>query len=94
MNDLHIRQKQSGVMAATMDDQAVVMELASGRFFDLDATGVVIWAMLEQPTSLNAIVSTLLAKYEIDEATCASEVTGFLTQMESLSLIETQSAPW
>lgn len=50
--------------------------------------------MLDQETTFPNIVSELMAMYEVDEATCRSEATTFLTNMKDLGLVEAQNTPW
>jgi hypothetical protein len=90
----HIRQIKNGVMAATVGDQAVVMGIDNGRFFDLNPMGAVIWSKLDRETTFANIVSELMAMYDVDEVTCKSEVTRFLTNMKELGFVEAQSTPW
>lgn len=62
------------------------MSLVSGRTFGLDKRGSRIWALLEQPQSVSALVASLVAQYEITPGQCQADLIGFLDTMVAADL--------
>ena len=48
----------------TFEDEVVVINMISGSYFSLNATGLEIWALLEQNHSLQSVVNAMQSKYE------------------------------
>jgi len=72
-----------------LDDSIVIMKLADSSYFELNAVGVRIWELLEQPADAEALVATLLTEYDVDEQTCRDEVQAWLSKMQEFGLVET-----
>ena len=54
----------------------------------LSETGLLIWQQLQQDCTEDALVSAILAEYDIDEATARQDVRAFLEQLSSLDLLQ------
>lgn len=53
------------VMSRQVGDETVILDLGSGIYFGLDPIGARVWQLLGDGASLNQIVSTLLAEYDV-----------------------------
>ena len=60
----------------SLDGEAVLLDLASGTYFGLDAVGTRIWELLDQRQPLAAILDAILDEYDVEEhareRTCSS----------------------
>ena len=54
------------VMARTVGDETVILDLASGTYFGLDPVGARIWALMGDGRALADICATMLEEYEQD----------------------------
>lgn len=70
--------RRSDVISADMDGEVVMMDIMTGKYYNLGTTGGAIWGLLETPRSLNDLVNELTAKYDVDRKTCAAQVEAFL----------------
>lgn len=75
------------MIAADMDGDIVMMSFERGTYFGLGGLGPRIWNLLENPTSMSAIVATICAEYEVDEQTCTADVQRFLAKMIENELV-------
>lgn len=80
-------ERQNGVVFCNLNDEAVLLDLASGVYFGLNQVGASIWRLLETPRKLDQIGTELQREYEIDAETCGSAVRQFVTQLASKGLI-------
>jgi hypothetical protein len=54
------------VMARTVGDETVILDLASGTYFGLDPVGARIWALIGEGKTLAEICTTILDEYEVE----------------------------
>lgn len=73
-----------------IDDEIVVMDLASGNFFSLKDSALEIWRLIDGTRDSAAIVAALAAAYAVPEGDIAPDVAAFLDQTLGAELIEAQ----
>ena len=70
--------RRPDIITADMDGEVVMMDIMTGKYYNLGATGGMIWGLLESPKTLDNIVDELTKKYDIDRPTCTLQVESFL----------------
>lgn len=80
--------RRNDVICCNVGEEAVLLDLASGIYFGLDPVGSRVWSLIETPRTITEIRDELLKEYEVDEATCETEVLRFLNQTAERGLIE------
>lgn len=73
--------------ASDIDGDKVMMNLERGMYFSLNSVGSRIWDIIENPTTTDEIVKTLLNEYDITEEKCKEAVVSFLKGLEVNGLI-------
>jgi coenzyme PQQ synthesis protein D (PqqD) len=73
--------RNTGLLAAAVHDETVMMDIESGRYYGLDDIGSVIWQRLEAPCRFGALIDGLVADYEGDRAVIAGDVRKLLSIM-------------
>lgn len=71
-------------------DQTMMMSVAHGKYYALEAVAQRIWDLLEEPATVDALVDALVAEYDVPRAQCAADVATFLTDLEGNGLIEAE----
>lgn len=84
--DTDIAARADNKVAAEMGDEAVVLDIESGYYFQLNKSGARIWALLEAPISVAELCTKIEARFEVDHATCRAEVAAFLELMRDKGL--------
>jgi hypothetical protein len=72
-----------------MNGSAVMMDIATGKYYNLGETGGRIWNLLEQPTTLSDLIRTLTSEYEVSAEQCKEDVLAFLQQLVDRGLLIT-----
>ena len=76
---------KDGFILRSVAGQTVVLptgdELDLNMMITLNETGTFLWERLQQDTDEAALVSALLAEYDVDEATAAKAVAGFVAKL-------------
>jgi hypothetical protein len=76
-----------GVVFREVGGEAVLLDLASERYFTLDATGTRMWALLAEHGETSEVVHLLLAEYEIDEAVLERDLDELIERLLSEGLV-------
>ncbi len=78
------------LLSTEIDGELVMMDMDSGRYFNLDRIGAVIWRELEQPRMVADLCRSLGERYEAPAGEIERDVLDLLRQMEDKKLIRVQ----
>ncbi len=78
---------------ANVGDDIVALHLEKGLCFGMVDVSAEVWALIEEPASLDQICNGLMQKYEIDQETCRAEVARFIDELQSEGLVESAAGP-
>ena len=76
------------MIAADVGEEAVILDIQSGYFFQLNQTAARIWTLLESQTSAGALCAKMAESYSVDPATCRGDVIGFIADMRDRGLVD------
>lgn len=74
------------VIHATLDDEALLLDVEQGLYFGLGGVGGRIWELLRQPSTEEEIVRQLLEEYEAEPAQVRTAVSEFLQLLAAKGL--------
>lgn len=75
------------VVAREVETETVLLDLASGRYFDLDDTGSWLWRRLTEGTRLSDVVEELAARFDAPREQLAADVVAFVAELEREKLV-------
>ncbi len=75
------------VMARTVGDETVILDLASGTYFGLDPVGARIWQLIADGQALGAICETLLAEYEVTRDVLEGDILRLTEELRAKGLV-------
>ena len=76
------------VMFQNVNDEAVLLDLASEHYFGLDEVGTRIWTLLSEQKAAGQIVDELLQEFEVERADLEGDVHELLSQLLDAGLIQ------
>jgi SAM-dependent methyltransferase len=76
------------VIATTVGDETLLLDLAAGIYHVLNDTGARVWQLMTEGKAVQAIVKEIAAEYDVDEQTVATDVASVVLQLKEASLIE------
>ena len=79
--------RNSELISATVDDDLVMMSMAKGEYYGISGVGARIWELLAEPTTLDSVIDTICAEYEVDSQVCRADVEEFVTRLSDLGLV-------
>jgi hypothetical protein len=98
MLELHNRlcRKDEEVVAKVMDGEAVIINLANGRYYSMEKVGGAVWGMIEDGCRLDEIVAVIAARYDVEIARLRADVLQLVTALlreELLSMASDDETP-
>lgn len=80
--------RTEATMSTEVGDDVVALQADRGFAYGMEAVTASVWKLLEKPRGVDAIVSSLTAEYDVDEARCRTEIAALLNQMTAEGLVE------
>lgn len=71
-----------------MDGETVMMNIETGKYYNLGTMGSIIWGMIAVPLSVESLIGKLLEKYEVGQERCEDEVLSFLGEIYKEGLVK------
>lgn len=75
------------ILTQTIDDELVVLNLETGRYFGLQAIGHHVWRLLEELRDSEQAIDALLRAYDADEVTLRRDVDELLANLIAAHLV-------
>jgi hypothetical protein len=75
------------VICQVLDDESVLLDLASENYLGLDEVGTRIWQLIDDGETMRSVVATLLGEYDSDEDTLIRDLDKFLKDLQAQGLI-------
>ena len=79
--------RSSDVMAISVENELVMMDIDRGMYYALNAVGSVIWERIARPQTVADLCDQLQQVYAVDAATCAADVLAVLNDMAANGLL-------
>lgn len=90
VDDDTVLQRRPEPLTAQVDGETVMFHPDEGSYFALGAVGTRVWALLDDPVSLAALIQRLQGEFDVEEATCRGDVLKFVDELIDSGLIEVQ----
>jgi hypothetical protein len=78
----------SHVLVRFLDNEAVLLNLASERYFGLDETGTRMWQLATAAPNLNVAYQELLAEYDVEPELLRDNLSKLLFELVENGLLE------
>ena len=88
LRDEDLISRRASVVAADAMDEAILLDIDSGYFFQLNKSAARIWTLVEQPKSFADLCSEVRARYAVTPDHCRSQVSEFVAELRDRGLLE------
>ncbi len=75
-------------MARRVDDEVVILDVSSGRYFGLNDVGACIWDRLEHDCAHDDLVDAVVDSYDVDRARASVDVADLVDQLVDRGLVD------
>lgn len=82
-----ILSRSDDYLSNEIDGEVVMMNIETGTYISMNATGKSVWDLIVEPTSLAEILNSLTKEYDIAEEACKADVSPFIQQMIDQKII-------
>ncbi len=79
--------RSTTAMARRVDDEMVILDVMSGRYFGLNEVGALIWDRLGAECTRDELVEAVTTAYDVDRNQASSDVDDLIDQLTDRSLI-------
>jgi hypothetical protein len=80
-------QKNPEVSCAELDEGAVLLDLNTKYYYNLNETGLRIWQSLDRVSYISEIVEKIVEEYEVDRDRAARSVKRILEELQKEGLV-------
>lgn len=74
-------------VTADVGAEAVVLDLAAGKYYGMPGPTAMIWAALQSPVRIADIVARLLDAYDVEPDRCRRELLAVVADLEARGLV-------
>jgi len=75
-------------VSGDLDGKVVLLSIENGEYYNMNAVGSRIWALLENAMTVTELVDHLTAEFEITAELCQPEALTFLEQLSKDKLLK------
>lgn len=79
--------RQAGLLEAEVDGELIGLHIDNGTCYGFNPTATRIWALIEQPMTVRALVERLSTEYEVDAERCRADVAALLGELQADGLV-------
>jgi hypothetical protein len=86
MSEIRVR-RAPDLITAPLDDGAMIMDIASGNFLELNRTAARVWELLDTPNTVSGLCALVLDRYDVTPELCAAQIEAWMADMRERKLI-------
>jgi len=86
----HVVSQVEGNIVSDMDGEKVMLSIQNGKYYNLGEIGGEIWELIKEPVSINDLIHSLVAQFDVEENECKSGVIKFLDQLTKEGLVKVE----
>lgn len=75
-------------VSGDLDGKTVLLSIQNGEYYNMNEVGSRIWALIEQPRTIAALIDALLAEFQVGREQCEREALAFLEQLRKDKLLK------
>lgn len=91
MNDMLVR-RTGELIETEVDGELVALHVDNGTCYGFNGTATRIWGMIEQPRRVSELKAELLREFDVDPATCETQLKELLDELAADGLVEIRPA--
>ena len=75
------------VFASEIDDEVVMMNVDTGKYYGMDTVGSRIWELIAEEIQVREVIAKLMEEYDVGEEQCEKDVLEFLNELYENKLV-------
>lgn len=82
--------RKAGMMTADMAGATVMLDMDTGKYYNLGDVGGAIWEMMDAPLTMDELVEKLTAAYDVAPEQCKRDTQAFVDSLVERGLVLVQ----
>jgi hypothetical protein len=82
-----MRLRTTDISARTIGGETIVLDLPNSQYFAITGVGSRVFELLGEDRTLDDLVTTVVAEYEVDEPTARRDVRAFVDRLDRAQLL-------
>lgn len=82
---MHLR--STDISARAIGDETIVLSLPTSQYFTITGIGTRVFELLAEETSLDELVETIVAEYDVEPALARRDIEAFLGRLRDAQLL-------
>jgi Coenzyme PQQ synthesis protein D (PqqD) len=79
------------VIFRVLGDEAVILNLATSRYFGLNGVGTRLWQLIAEHGSEEKVIEAFLAEYEVEEKQLRHDLADLIRQLTQRGLVQSET---
>ncbi len=75
------------VLFQELDEETVLLNLASEQYFGLDNVATRMWQLLSKCDDVDAVIVQLMTEFDVDQATLRKDLAKLITKLDEAGLV-------
>ena len=80
--------RSKSTMTRRVDDEAVILDVESGRYFGLNEVGAFVWDLLEHEVTHDDLVDAVAGSFDVDRERASGDVAALCGELIERGLLE------
>jgi hypothetical protein len=85
-------ERRGEMIETEVDGELVALHIDKGTCYGFNSTATRIWALIEQPRRFSELTDELMREFDVDQATCESQLKELLDELAADGLVEIRPA--
>jgi hypothetical protein len=73
-------------------DEVAILQVSSGQYFGLDTVGAFVWDQIQEPKTVNDVITSLTEEYDVQRSRAEHDVLCLLQELARVALIDVRNA--
>lgn len=79
-------------ISTEIEDELVVLQLDTGKYFGIDGVGPRVWELLQEPLTVGELEDRLFDEYDVSRERLQQDIDSLLAELDDAELIERHDA--
>ena len=80
-------------VSSDLGGEVAILDLEAGMYYGLEEVGARVWALAQEPRTVQEIQDRIVDEYEVDSASGRRDVLALLQQLADKGLVEATNEP-
>jgi hypothetical protein len=85
--EIDMRLRTTDISARTIGGETIVLDLPNSQYFAITGVGSRVFELLGEDRTLDDLVTTIVAEFEVDEPTARRDVQAFVDRLHQARLL-------